>query len=431
MKIKKYLLVLGTIISSVSFSQTGDTLSASIVSSGVTRSYLIYVPKIYHSLNVAVPLVMNMHGFGGSSSQQMLSGDFRSIADTANFIVVYPQGLTQNVSVTQFGIPLQIPAPGWAVFGTVADGIADRKFITDLVDTIKAQYKISSNRVYATGFSQGGFISQDLAAFNSDVFAAIASVSGTMVPSHYSACAPKHPMPVMMIHGTKDPLIGYYGPVSTSGIFKNAVNSLSLDTILTSWISFNKCNPISNSASEYRLPDINTSDGSTVSHLVYKGGLKGASVEHYKVYGGGHAWPSLTGAVNSGVLGTFGGLGNTNQDFNASKEIWRFFSQYTLMLPDPSVGKFSPLVITSIGEIERDNSLAVYPNPSNGIFNIALNENINAVVKIVNILGETVLEKITTENILTIDLTGYPEGIYFYQIANKAGALKSGRLMVQ
>jgi polyhydroxybutyrate depolymerase len=179
------------------------------------------------------------------------------------------------------------------------------------------------------------------------------------------------------------------------------------------------------------LPDINTSDGSTVSHLVYKGGLKGASVEHYKVYGGGHAWPSLTGAVNSGVLGTFGGLGNTNQDFNASKEIWRFFSQYTLMSSDPSVGDFSPLVVTSIGEIANDNSLTVYPNPSNGIFNIALNENSNAVIKIVNVLGETILEKITTDNIITIDLTDYPEGIYFYQIANKTGALKSGKLMVQ
>jgi hypothetical protein len=49
----------------------------------------------------------------------------------------------------------------------------------------------------------------------------------------------------------------------------------------------------------------------------------------------------------------------------------------------------------------------------------------------VNVLGETILEKITTDNIITIDLTDYPEGIYFYQIANKTGALKSGKLMVQ
>ena len=431
MKIKNYVFILGTLISSVAFSQTGDTLTASFVSSGTTRSYLIYVPKIYDSLNVAVPLVMNMHGFGGSSSQQMLNGDFRPIADTANFIVVHPQGLTQNVSVTEFGIPLQIPSPGWAVFGTVADGDADRKFIADLVDTIKAHYKINSNRVYATGFSQGGFICHDLAAFNSGAFAAIASVSGTMVPSHYSACAPMHPMPVMMIHGTSDPLIGYYGSVSTTGIFKNAVNSLSVDTILTSWISFNKCIPLSDPASEYRLPDVNTSDGSTVEHLVYKGGLKGSSVEHYKVFGGGHTWPSLTGATSSGTLGTFGSLGNTNQDFNASKEIWRFFSQYTLMSSDSEVGNFSPLVVTTIAEIAGDYGLTVYPNPSNGIFNIALRENTYSVIKIVNGLGETVLEKITTDNIITINLSNSPEGIYFYQITNKIGALESGKLIIK
>jgi len=67
------------------------------------------------------------------------------------------------------------------------------------------------------------------------------------------------------------------------------------------------------------MPNTNTTDGCTAERQLYLGGDQGSTVEHYKVTGGGHTWPGS--AFNVGV---------TNQDFNASKEIWRFFLQYRL-----------------------------------------------------------------------------------------------------
>lgn len=69
----------------------------------------------------------------------------------------------------------------------------------------------------------------------------------------------------------------------------------------------------------HAIPNTNTTDGCTAERYLYTGGDKGSTVEHFKVTGGGHTWPGS--AFNVGV---------TNQDFNASKEIWRFFRQYRL-----------------------------------------------------------------------------------------------------
>ena len=45
-----------------------------------------------------VALVLNLHGLGSNSWQQMFYGDFRPIADTANFIIVHPQGTFESTT---------------------------------------------------------------------------------------------------------------------------------------------------------------------------------------------------------------------------------------------------------------------------------------------------------------------------------------------
>jgi polyhydroxybutyrate depolymerase len=90
MKAKNYLLILALYASSHSVAQI--TITDSILSGGVYRTYVLYVPAIYNSAN-PVPLVFNLHGGTGDGNQQMQFGDFRPIADTANFIVVQPTAL--------------------------------------------------------------------------------------------------------------------------------------------------------------------------------------------------------------------------------------------------------------------------------------------------------------------------------------------------
>ena len=56
-----------------------------------TREYILYVPNSYDG-TTDVPLMFNFHGFGGSASWYMDDADMRALADSENFILVYPQG---------------------------------------------------------------------------------------------------------------------------------------------------------------------------------------------------------------------------------------------------------------------------------------------------------------------------------------------------
>ncbi len=272
-----------------------STITGTIQSGGLTREYLLYIPAAYTG-NTAVPLVFNLHGYTSNNMQQLFYGDFRSIADTANFLMVLPNGTFDD--------------QGNRFFNTFLGNstVDDVGFMRDLLNTLEATYKIDPNRVYSTGMSNGGFMSYALACDLNDRIAAIASVTGDMIQSNLNACNPARPVPVMEIHGTADNTVPYTGsPLATF---------VSIPTLVAAWVGFNHCNP---TPSITQVPNTNTTDGCTAERQLYTGGDRGSSVEHYKITGGEHTWP-----------GSAFTIGVTNQDINASKEIWRFFKQYRL-----------------------------------------------------------------------------------------------------
>jgi len=272
-----------------------QTINASITHDGMQRDYILYVPANY-SAEKAVPLVLNFHGYTSNAKDQMGYGDFRPIADTAGFIIVAPQG-TLLEGRTHWNVG------GW----TLASKVDDVGFTTALIDSLSAAYNIDQNRIYSTGMSNGGYMSYLLACQLSDKIAAVASVTGSMTPQIYDACDPQHPTPVMQIHGTKDGTVPFDG---------NPAWTKSMDEVVNYWVSHNQC---SETPQTTQLPDVNTSDGSTVGHLIYSNDDNKTTTEFFKVTGGDHKWPLLEG----------GGPG-TNHDFNATLEIWKFFLRYDL-----------------------------------------------------------------------------------------------------
>ena len=72
-------------------SQITGLSQRSIVHDGIRRTYILYVPES-HSEDTQFPLMLNFHGFGGSASAHMISADMRPLAESENFILVYPQG---------------------------------------------------------------------------------------------------------------------------------------------------------------------------------------------------------------------------------------------------------------------------------------------------------------------------------------------------
>lgn len=419
MKIKSYFLIFSFCFCRFIIAQTGTTFSGSIVNGGVTRTYTFYVPQLYDSLNVAVPLVFNIHGAGGTSAGQETDEDFRKIADTANFIVVHPQGLSAPIAPG-----LSFKQTGWNVLGTVAAWNADKTFIINLLEKLATEYNIDRSRVYLTGYSEGGFMGYDFACFVSGRFAAIGSVCGSLIPSHFTACAPAQPTPLIEIHGTNDPVISYdgNGPVTTTPV----------DNMINYWVTYNNCGPTPDSI--VHLNDIVDSccaahvDNSKVIHYVYGGGTNGASVELYKVLNGGHTVPSLDTTLNSGA-GAGGTTNVTNHDFDAAKEMWRFFSKYSLdsLGVAPVTGTVS--AVTAINEVTENNTVSIYPNPANGTFTLQVKDVEDTAIQITNLLGEIVFEEKISNEFTKINLNEN-KGVYLYLLKNKTGILKSGKIII-
>ena len=162
-----------------------------------------------------------------------------------------------------------------------------------------------------------------------DRIAAIASVTGTMTTLQTDNCVPSRPMPVLQIHGTLDAVVSYPG---------NTI-SLGIDSVINYWRTANGCTaPVVT----YNFPDISF-EGSTVESFTYGGCTDGVEVVHYRVENGGHTWPGAF-PIPAGI---------TNQDIDASVEIWRFFNRWTH--PNP--------VLVSREEAIPEATLQAIPNP--------------------------------------------------------------------
>lgn len=351
--------------------QAQTTISSTILHNGLTREYRLYVPASY-SPSKPAPLVLNLHGYTSNNQQQELYGDFRSIADTAGFLIVHPNGTFDNSGNRYWNVGFA-PSP-----------IDDVGFLLALIDSLSGAYNINQNRIYSTGMSNGGFMSYKLAC-ETTRFAAIASVTGSITPAAFAQCAPTKPTPVMEIHGTADGTVPYTGTTTT----------LAIDSVVKYWVNFNHCDasPITTN-----VPNTNTTDGATATHYVYKNGDNGVTVEHYKVIGGGHTWPGA--AFNVGV---------TCMDFKASKEIWRFFNQYSLTTDTENPAAEVPFSLS--------------PNPANDKILLDFLGNVSAKIAILDMQGRVLKEVSLQGQWEEINISDLASGMYFVrvQIADKEG----------
>ena len=269
-----------------------------MIHDGNTREYIVYIPASYDG-STSYPLLFSFHGGGGTSSDFINTNDMRPIADTAGFIAIYPQAAI-DPDDGSFSWLHKAPTTHNDIF-----------FIEAIIDTISTQYMIDDNRVYACGYSEGGIFSYELGCRLNNRIAAFSSVSGSMLvdafrDSYYDLgfCSPAHPTAVLLIPGTND-----MSPHSTYSGFQPYY--MSADDITTYWSNYNNTdiNPIIS-----QLPNINTSDGSTVERRVWENGDNCVRVEELKVIGGDHDWP-----------GTWG-----NMDISASVEVWNFVSKFDI-----------------------------------------------------------------------------------------------------
>lgn len=289
------LLVLSTIVVACIYLAINRT-NGKIVSSGIVRKYLLYVPESYNP-TTPTPLVISMHGFAEWPAHQMRISHWNDVADEYGFIVVYPSG-------TQF--PLRWNAYNWP--GAKMPASNEVQFISDLIDHLSAEYNLDPARIYANGLSNGGGMSVLLACQLSERITAIGSVSGAyLLP--WDQCVQSRPVPIIAFHGTEDPIVPYVGGGTSR--FGSAFPNIPI--WIARWAQRYGCDP-----GPVDLP----SQGE-VSGVKYSECNQDTEVIFYTVHGGGHAWPG------GGSLPKFI-VGHTTQDIDATRVMWKFFSRYTL-----------------------------------------------------------------------------------------------------
>ncbi len=196
------LLALGAASASATF-PAGDSRQ-DLPFGGLPRQYLVHVPSGYDG-STPVPLVVDLHGLGSNAQEQRGISGMRQMSDAHGFLVVYPDGWRNA-----WNAKLCCGNPE----------LDDVAFIRAVVAAVVAQANIDSRRVYVTGLSNGGAMTQRLACDAADLFAAAAPMAFPLADKPATGCQPARSIPVLTVMGLTDMLVRYDGGFgSAAGTF--------------------------------------------------------------------------------------------------------------------------------------------------------------------------------------------------------------------
>ena len=125
---------------------------------GINRQFNIHIPASYNANTDTLPLVLFLHGMGGNMSN--FSGlSYKS--DAEKFIMVVPQALVDpQVNKTAWHSGAGGTIGGLTYY--INQNVNDVGFLSSLIDTISKWYSVDADRVFSTGFSMGGYMSNRL-----------------------------------------------------------------------------------------------------------------------------------------------------------------------------------------------------------------------------------------------------------------------------
>lgn len=250
---------------------------------GVERSYFLHIPLGLNNQQ-AVPLLFVFHGASGTAEYIRALTGFDAISNANSFIVVYPSGSGPGSGLT------------WNAGGCCGyasqNSVDEPAFVRAIIADVETLALVDRKRIYATGFSNGGYLAYALACEMSDTFAAVAPVAGLLL---YYPCQPQEPLSLIHFHGLKDTVVPFEQGVylGTSKPFSAVKESVA------EWAQIVGCKGLGESKK----------DGLLTSTL-YESCPSGIDVELVTIDGIGHAWPSP-------------------YTVPASQMIWDFFAEHS------------------------------------------------------------------------------------------------------
>ena len=263
-----------------------------IISGGISRDYIYYHAS---TASANCPLVMVFHGYGGNAEDIMNYSQFNAIAEEFGFAVCYPQGTedSDNSSFWNVGYDFQ-----------TGETVNDVVFVDELINKLSTENSLSNENVFSTGMSNGGDFCYLLACESSETFKAIAPIAGMMLQHIIDTCNQVTEVSILEIHGTNDNVTPITGDPSNNdgwGAYPSIPNTMDY------WVNLYGLTSLASS----NLPNIDPTDGSTVSSDKYTEIGSCSQVWLYTVDAGGHDRPGAWG----------------NMDILASREAWLFFEQ--------------------------------------------------------------------------------------------------------
>ncbi|MCE3007854.1 MAG: prolyl oligopeptidase family serine peptidase [Bacteroidetes bacterium] len=385
----------------------------------------MYEPDSYDG-TVAYPLVISLHGGSGNMVNAQGFSRLNPWANTKGYLVAWPQGYATVVSPLGNGYT-------WADGrNTNADqaGIDDVGFLLNLVDSLKEQYNIDTNRVYLCGFSNGGFMVQRMACQAPERFAAMASLGAAQGVDNFALCQPSKPVPMAFLNGTADPEMPYEGGAMRNELTQDAAPT---EEVVQFWVEHNQCQT---KLDTVFVPESAVVDNSSVKIIAYTGCACNAHVKLYKIIGGGHTWPGV-------FVGQQNLLGFTNRDINGSEELLDYFSQFSRcsLPPPPAENCSEPCTScgceackcegnacvcdtgTTVARTAPGHVLPVrlYPNPAHTELKLQLSTPGTVHYRLVNAFGQTVQQGQVADQ--QIPLAGLASGLYVVRL--RQGSLEA------
>ena len=221
--------------------------------SGRTRVALVHVPRGI-AAHRRVPLVLALHGAGGSGPKMEHYSGFSHVSDLSGFIAAYPSSI----------------GPVWN-YTASPSGTDDVAFLADLIARLQQTMCIDSGHIFATGVSNGAGMTA-LAACRVPQLAAVAPVEGLYAGQ--PTCRPSHPVSMLEIHGTADQIAPYFGPGGHA-------SSDGMPPLVNAWLRIDGCS---------RQAVATTIATRTVLYR-FGGCNDGVDVDHIRIAGGEHQWP--------------------------------------------------------------------------------------------------------------------------------------------
>lgn len=127
------------------------------------------------------------------------------------------------------------------------------------------------------------------------------------------------------------------------------------------------------------------------------------------------------------TIGNFYLPANTNFQAVVPSQNVGFFSYY--YIDDVSV---EDCTAEGIKEATQTNEITIYPNPFTSQTTITFSEvQKNAVIKVVNVLGECIQQLTTSNQQLILDMSGQAKGIYFVEIMDEKGNDVNRKIVVE